>query len=269
MKILKRLFNVAMTLGMLALSTGVLAADQNTENAHKNTDDSTIVIGIDKFEPYSYQDINGNFVGIDVDLANLAFERLGYKTRFQIIPWSEKDKLLDQGKIDCIWSCYSMSGREQKYQWAGPYMYSRQTVAVRIKSDIQTLADLKNRIIGVQTTTKAENVFLRISESKLTQVRWLYSFSSVEDLFASLRKGYVDAIAGHEALITKFVNSNPEIYRMLNESPYISQIGVAFKKDSHQELAQKLTETIKDMKEDGVIAQIAQKYGLNAEKTVW
>ncbi len=251
---------------MLMLSITTFASD----NAHSaNTNDKTIVIGIDTFAPYSYQDINGEYVGIDVELANLAFARLGYKTKYQVIPWSEKDKLLAQGTIDCIWSCYSMSGREQKYQWAGPYMYSRQVVAVRIKSKIHSLDDLTNKIIGVQTTTKAEEVFLRVKGSKLTNVRSLYSFATVDELFASLRKDYVDAIAGHEALIAKFVNTNPKIYTLLNESPYISQIGVAFFKDSHQELVSELTKTISDLKREGIIAQIAQKYGLNPEKTVW
>lgn len=269
MTILKHLFKIALTLSLLVLNVFVISNPANAATTPSNSANKTMIIGIDKFAPYSYQDLDGNYVGIDIELANLAFERLGYKTKFQIIPWSDKDQLLSQGVIDCIWSCYSMSGREQKYQWAGPYMYSRQAVAVRIDSNIHTLADLKNKIIGVQTTTKAENVFLRISESKLTQVKWLYSFPSVEELFASLRKGYVDAIAGHEALIAKFVNKNPQTYMMLNESPYISQIGVAFQKDTHQELVKKLTQTIKDMKQEGVIAQIAKKYGLNPEKSVW
>ena len=46
-----------------------------------------------------------------------------------------------------------MSGRETKYQWAGPYMYSRQVVAVRADSDIQSLSDLAGKRIGVQATT--------------------------------------------------------------------------------------------------------------------
>ncbi|MFR8905471.1 MAG: hypothetical protein ACLVHS_17180 [Blautia wexlerae] len=43
------------------------------------------------------------------------------------------------GTIDCLWSSYSMNGRENKYQWAGPYLYSRQMVVVRAESEIRTL----------------------------------------------------------------------------------------------------------------------------------
>ncbi len=33
------------------------------------TSEKTIVIGIDSFDPYSYQDVNGDMVGIDVEIA--------------------------------------------------------------------------------------------------------------------------------------------------------------------------------------------------------
>ena len=35
-----------------------------------------------------------------------------------------------------------MDGREQLYRWVGPYMVSRQVVAVNADSGIETLADL-------------------------------------------------------------------------------------------------------------------------------
>ena len=85
-----------------------------------------IVIGIDYFEPYSYQTSDGEYKGVDVELAREAFQRLGYQPRFENIVWEDKDELLADGTIDCLWSSYSMNGREDKYQWAGPYLYSRE-----------------------------------------------------------------------------------------------------------------------------------------------
>ncbi len=227
-----------------------------------------IKVGIDKFEPYSYLDANGQYAGIDVELAKKAFEKLGYEPEFQVISWEDKDTDLADGTIDCIWSCYTMTDRESKYQWAGPYMYSRQVVAVRADSDIYTLADLKDKRIGVQATTKAENLFLHIVDSDLPQVRQVNSFSTTEELFAILRKGYVDAIAGHEALIGKLTNKNADAYRILEESPYGSELGVAFQKGTHEELAENLTQVLNTMKQDGTIGRIAESHGLDPEKTV-
>ncbi len=226
-----------------------------------------IKVGIDKFEPYSYLDVNGQYAGIDVELAKKAFEKLGYEPEFQVIDWEDKDTDLADGTIDCIWSCYTMTDRENNYQWAGPYMYSRQVVAVRADSDIHTLADLKDKRVGVQATTKAENLFLHIVDSDLPQVRQVNSFSTTEELFAILRKGYVDAIAGHEALIGKLTNNSADAYRILEESPYMSELGVAFQKGTHEELVENLTKVLNEMKQDGTIGRIAESYGLDPEKT--
>ena len=42
------------------------------------------------------------------------------------------------------------------YRWAGPYMVSRQVVAVDADSSIQTLGDLAGKTIAVQSTGKPE-----------------------------------------------------------------------------------------------------------------
>jgi polar amino acid transport system substrate-binding protein len=162
-----------------------------------------------------------------------------------------------------------MNGRADQYQWSGPYMYSRQVVAVRADSDIQSLSDLAGKRIGVQATTKAESLFLGEISSLLPEVKQVNSFETTEDMFAALRKGYVDAVAGHEALVAKWTNLDESGYRVLSESPYSSELGVAFAKDTHEDLAVQLTQTLEDMKQDGTIGRVAEKFGLDAEKTVW
>ena len=84
-----------------------------------------LVIGGDNYEPYFYLDEDGAFAGIDVEIAKAACERLGWTLDFRQISWQEKDQLLADGEVDCLWGSFSMTGREDCYNWAGPYMYSR------------------------------------------------------------------------------------------------------------------------------------------------
>ena len=119
-----KVYGLLMALAMLFMAC--LCACSAQPHSAAETAPQTIVVGIDVFDPYSYLDRNGQFAGIDVELATEAFSRLGYTPEFRTISWPDKDNLLSDGTIDCIWSCFSMSGRETKYQWAGPYMYSRQ-----------------------------------------------------------------------------------------------------------------------------------------------
>ena len=144
-----------------------------------------------------------------MELAKEAFQRLGYPPKFENIVWEDKDELLIDGTVDCLWSSYSMNGREDKYQWAGPYLYSRQMVVVKNESEIQTLQDLKGKRIAVQATTKAEDLFLHNIKSDLPQMQQVNCFSTTNEIYAALRKNYVDAIAGHEAMQV-FINQNLE-----------------------------------------------------------
>ena len=97
-------------------------------NREKNISDSgkrapVIVIGSDNFEPYIYLNDNGEFEGIDVELATQALHRMGYEPEFKLIVWENKKDYLEDGEVDCLWGCFSMDGREGEYQWAGPYLY--------------------------------------------------------------------------------------------------------------------------------------------------
>ena len=226
-----------------------------------------IVVGCDNYAPYTYIETNGDYGGVDVELAQEAFRRMGYEPQFQQIQWEEKDNLLHSGSVDCLWSCFTMTGREEQYQWAGPYLYSNQVVAVRADSDIHTLADLAGRRVGVQATTKAESIFLQRTDPRIPQVGRLYSCSTSGELQAMLRKGYVDAIAGHEEGLSEVLGRESG-YRILSESLYISQLGVAFEKGTHAEFAAELTCTLNEMKQDGTVARIAEKYGLDPEMAV-
>ena len=257
---------------LLAIGTVMMAAVLlsacRTEDKTAVSSEKTIVIGYDPFDPYTYQDVNGDMAGIDVEIARQAFDRLGYEPVFKLINWEDKDIYLADGTVDCLWACFTMTDREDKYQWAGPYMYSRQMVAVRDDSDIYELSGLAGKRIAVQATGKAEMAFLNAADYGLPEMERVFSLSTTDEMYAILRKGYVDAIAGHEGMLGKIVNDGTNTYRMLEESIYVSELGVAFEKGTHEELARELTEILEAMKADGSIGQIAEKYGMDAEKTV-
>lgn len=255
-------------LGLAVLAVGMMCGCSKQSTRNDDRELKQVIVGIDKFEPYTYLDVDGNYTGVDIEIAEQVFHKLGYEPEFKFITWSEKNDDLADGTIDCIWSCYSMNDRENDYQWAGPYLYSRQVIAVGADSDIQTFDDLSDKRAGVQITTKAANLFLHTLNSSLPEVKEVDCFATTEDMFAALRKGYVDAIAGHEALLNEFIANGKGEYRLLKESPYISELGIAFEKGTHAELVKEINAVIDEMNEDGTIGRIAEKYGLDADKVV-
>ena len=225
-------------------------------SAKKETSKGEIVIGSDQFEPFSYID-NGEMRGIDVDIAKEAFSRMGYTPVFKYIEWQKKNEYLRKGEVDCLWGGFSMNGREDDYAWVGPYLFSDQVVMVKEDSDIYSLADLKNKIVAVQATSKAEWAFAHNEE--LDGIRYLYTFSTITEVFNSLQRGYADAIAGHGLALKTLVNGSDK-YRFLDESIMTSKLGIAFKKGYDQSFLTLLSNTLNEMRDDGTIKSIIDKY---------
>ena len=225
-----------------------------------------IVIGCDDYTPFNYMDIDGNLVGIDVELAREAFGRMGYQTKIIFINWEEKKELLASGKIDCVWSSFSIDGREADYRWAGPYMKSRQVVAVNPDSSIRKLSDLERKIVAVQSTTKPEEIFRDLEKSgQKPELRKIISVQNRDLLYTFLSKGYVDAVAAHDTSINQFMADFDMKYRILEEPLQEVHLGVAFDLHDERGLDKKLDETLKQMRQDGTIKAIVSKYLQNAE----
>ena len=227
-----------------------------------------LVIGSDNYEPYFYLDENGAYAGIDVEIATAACERLGWTASFQKINWQEKDALLERGDVDCLWGSFSMNGREDCYRWAGPYMYTQRVVVVPADSEIETLEDLAGKCVAVQAGSISEEIILKGLNPNLPEITDLSTFSTMGEVFTSLRKGYADAAIGHESSLRLYTDEYPDGYRYLNMNMYSDAVGVAFKPDGDAVLAEKLTQTLLEMREDGTMAAIVKKYGLDAEKNV-
>ncbi len=265
----KRMLIVVILMLCTIMSVSGCAFDRFTKSGNTNKNEDILIIGIDnEYEPYTYKDENGELTGIDIELSKEVCSRLGITPVYKAIPWDVKDEYLKNGTIDCVWSCFTYTGRENSYQWAGPYLYSRQVVVVRADSDIYKLSDLEDKLVSVMSSTKPETLFLNKTYSYIPDIKDLYCFKNLELAFAAMRKGYTDAVSGHETAIQICMDDDKGNYRILDETLLKVQVGVAFDKDSTNQPVEDISNVINDMKEDGTIDKIVSKYGLDADKVV-
>ena len=245
---------------LLAASTALGGLTSCGGTDAKNRDLPQILIGSDTYPPYIYLNNDGTPAGIDVEIATEAFRRMGYAARFEVIDWEQKTALVESGAIDCIWGCFSMQGRETLYRWAGPYMVSRQVVAVNADSSIQSLSDLAGKTVMVQSTSKPEGIFLSGSDPRIPQTVEVFSIEDRNVQYAMLACGYVDAIAAHETAILQYMKDNYAEFRILEEPLLVTGLGVAFAKNDSRGLDHQLNDTFAQMREDGTLERIVGKY---------
>ena len=258
-RFLKKIIGALLMMGIVC-GCNMLAA-----SASEKKYTQTIDIGCDTYAPFSYLDADGQPTGIDVELATEAFHRMGYEPNFVFINWNEKKDLVESGKIDCIWSIFTMTGREDEYQWAGPYMKSNQVVAVNPNSNIYTLSDLEGKTIAVQSTTKPEDI-LRSHDSRIPPLRKVISVQERDLIFILLSKGYVDALAAHDTSISEFSKESGLEFRVLEEPLMSVDLGVAFANSDTRGLNTELTQILNEMQQDGTTRNILEAYLVDVDR---
>lgn len=225
-----------------------------------------IKIGTDGYPPYNYLDEDGVPTGIDVDLATEAFGRMGYDVEVVSIDWERKKELVENGTIDCIWDCFTMAGRLDDYQWAGPYMISNQVVAVNENSDIYKLSDLAGKKVAIQSTTKPESILLNREDERIPKLGKLICLEQRELIYTFLGKGYADAVAAHETSILQYMKDYNVKFRILEEPLMTVGIGIAFANNDTRGLQDELDQVLDKMREDGTSEKIIGKYLDDPEK---
>ena len=260
----RRAFLNGCTLLAASAALGGLTACGGTDA--KNSDLPQILIGSDTYPPYIYLNNDGTPAGIDVEIATEAFRRMGYAARFEVIDWEQKTALVESGAIDCIWGCFSMDGREEAYRWAGPYMVSRQVVAVNADSSIQSLSDLAWKTVMVQSTSKPEGIFLSGSDPRIPQTVEVFSIEDRSVQYAMLACGYVDGIAAHETGILQYMKDNSVEFRILEEPLLVTGLGIAFAKNDSRGLDTQLNAVLAQMRTDGTLKRIIGRYLENASQ---
>ncbi|MEI3434499.1 MAG: transporter substrate-binding domain-containing protein [Clostridia bacterium] len=84
-------------------------------------------------------------------------QKIKCKLVIQPISWNAKEQELNSGNIDCIWNGMSITEeRKQAMLLSDSYMKNRMVFITKQDSNLKTLEDLKNKKVGVQSGSSAE-----------------------------------------------------------------------------------------------------------------
>lgn len=171
---------------------------KDDEIAEEGSGDSSFTFkhGFDlDYPPYSYLQDDGSVGGFDVEMAQAVCDYMGWGYEAVPFNWDAKDAELNAGSCDCIWSGFTKEGREDDYTWGITYSNNTQGILVAADSGIKTLADLKGKVVGVQTATSAADM-LEDSQKELADTfADLKVYETYTIAFNDLKAGAIDAIA--------------------------------------------------------------------------
>ncbi len=259
---------VSLLLAALVASTFLIACGKKEEPAAAAAPapapapaaPAAIVIGLDDhFPPMGFRDEKNDIVGFDIDLAKEAGKRLGVEVTFKPIDWSAKEAELNGKRIDVLWNGLTITEeRKANILFTKPYLENRQIIVVPEKSAINTKAELKDKVVGVQDGSSAVDAVNKEAETA-KGLKELKKFSDNVTALMDLSAGRLDAIVVDEIVGRYYVAKKPGEYRVLEENFGTEDFGVGVRKDDTALMA-RIDKALDDMKADGSAATISTKW---------
>lgn len=154
-----------------------------------------------------------------------------------------------------------MEGREDGYTFSDPYMLNEQVIVVKAGSDISDFAGLSGKTVMTQVDSAA----LDVLEGDQAEVAATFKGGAAQTIgdynnaFMQLDSGMIDAVACDLSIAQYQIAANPDKYVQLSTPLSTEHYAVGFKKGD-TELAQKVTETLKQLDADGTVKQLCEKY---------
>lgn len=244
---------------MLALGCCAAFADASDGSLQSILDKGQLVMGLDdSFPPMGYRDENGDIVGFDVDVAREVCNRLGVELVLQPISWDAKVLELNGGNIDCIWNGFTITEElQEQLTFSEPYLANTQVIVVRGDSEVQTLADLSGKSLGVQAGSSA--VVALDSNPEFRDSVTVNEFKDNMTAMLDLENGGLDAVLVDVIVAGYYFSQHDGDFRMLDEALATEEYGVGFRKDD-LELVAKVNELLEEMAADGTLAEISTKW---------
>jgi polar amino acid transport system substrate-binding protein len=260
---LSQIVLISVITAVLILSSVVWGASSD-DSFEKIRAAGVIRIGVDDaFPPMEYRDEKGNLIGFDVDLANEIGRRLGVDIVWVPTAWDGVILALQSGKFDMIQSALTITDeRAEKIDFSPPYIYGAQIIVVKQDTkDINTLSDLKGKVVGTQLGSTGE-----VAVRKFGGFKDLKLYATYPEAFTDLAIGRIRALVVDEFVGRYFITKQAGTYRVLEESLAEESVGIGFRKgdDSFREA---VCEAVDSIKADGTYGEISRKwFGVDVSK---
>ncbi|MGW1591958.1 glutamate ABC transporter substrate-binding protein [Streptomyces sp. NPDC002386] len=243
----------AASAAVLALAVGATACGGGKDDDSSSSGGGKkIAIGIKFDQPGIGQKTPQGYAGFDVDVATYVAKKLGYSA--DQIEWKEsksadRETMLQRGDVNFIAASYSITPeRQQKVDFAGPYLLAHQDVLIRANDKtIKSPADLnKKKLCSVTGSTSAQNV-----KAELAPKAQLQQYPTYSACLTGLQSKAIDALTTDDSILAGYASQSQFKgkfklggFKMTNEN-----YGIGVKKGS--DLKAKINKALEEMVSDG------------------
>lgn len=256
------------SMSILAACGGGADAPSGGSDADKGEGGDVVVVGTNPaFDPFEFQDSEGNIEGFDIDLMTAIGEDQGFTIEVKSMEFDALTGAIQNGSIDVIASGMSITPeRLKQVNFSDPYMDASLGIVIdAANEEITTKDDLKGKVVCAQIgTTGASEATKLVEEGGAAEVQIFDTFNTC---IQALLNGSVDAIINDMPVNDAYMAKNPDNVKILGDPFVADYYGIAVAQDN-EELLEKLNTGLKNIIESGKYEEICVKYELEVPESI-
>lgn len=198
-----------------------------------NEYDNSLIIGVDaNYYPMCYKE-NEKLTGFEIDYIAATFKNTNIKYKIKKINWQEKYDLLENKKIDLIWSgLVKTDDRKNFTDFTQTYLINKQVIVTKNNSSIKKLTGLANKRIGVFLKSSAADKYL--NSGLKAKASKLLLFNNLSEACQHLYYQKIDALVIDSIYINHENKINNYRFDTLKETLGKEEIAIGFRKNSKE-----------------------------------
>lgn len=234
------------------------------EAAATSNSGKTYVIGTDiTFAPFEYQDENGDYVGIDMDLLDAIAKDQNFKYQIKALGFNAAVQALETNQVDGVIAGMSITDeRKAKFDFSDTYFESGVVMGVSANNDtVKSYEDLRGHKVAVKTGTEGYSFAESIaSEYGFTIV----PFDDSSQMYDDVKTGNSIACFEDYPVLAYGVNQKNGL-KIVTDKEDGAPYGFAVSKGKNQELLEMFNTGLANIKANGEYKRITETYlGENA-----
>lgn len=211
---------------------------------------------------FGFKDPKTNKIdGLEIDIAReVAKKILGDPAKIDVQGVTAKTRgpLLDNGEVDLVIATFTITEeRKQSYNFSDPYFKDGVAMMVKKNSGIEGVKDMNGKKIGVAQSATSRKALQEEADKTGVKVQFL-EFGTYPEIKTALDSGRIDVFSVDGSILAGYLDDSTTI---LKDRFAPQEYGVASKK-SNAALAKAVNEVIADMKKNGELDKLVQKWGI-------
>ena len=242
----------------LVMALAVLTGCGNSNKGLTLEDGKLIMATNAAFPPYEMTDDNGNYIGIDVEVAQAIADKLGLELVIDNMEFTAALEAAQQGKADMVMAGVTVNeDRLAVMDFSDSYATGIQVVIVKEGSDV-TMDNLGEMMIGTQLGTTGYIYASDTPDNGGYGEDHVIGYDNGITAVQALMNDQIDAVIIDNAPAQEFVKANPGL-TLLDGEWALENYAIGFEK-GNTELVEAVNEALVELIADGTVQAIVDKY---------